>query len=255
VEVCSTMRSALASAATRFASVERLLTRLERHADRALGDLAGFRQFNESHNEACVAIELVSSPHVAMIDYEPPMRTCDKRLDFSVDLQDGRRSWVEVKTVDPADQDDWDKYEAALDEGRFPTNVDLILVKGMMGGEIYHDAYAGRAKLLDYAVETEGRLEACRGDIGTGSCTLVIAANPFKLPMEAVEDFAHFYRTGKHSPWDEFRDMEVYDLERRGVSLTRTIARFAYVGRATFEIWPRVRDWNVHLPTSLVDLA
>ena len=146
------------------------------------------------------------------------------------------------------------KYQGALDEARFPKNVNVILAKGMLGGEIYHDAYAARTKLLEHTLETEARIAAGGIDPAATPCTLAIAASPLKFSRDELEDFTAFYRTGKHSSWDEWRDMEMHAIEQQGVRLTRSIATFAYIGRATFELWPREVNWNVQFPTEWADV-
>jgi len=243
---------ALGPANDRFQLVHGFLSLLDQRATAALQDRAHFRQFNETHNEACVAVELLKGPTVARINYEPKVNTSAKRLDFSVELRDGQQAWVEVKTINPTDQDDWVKYEGAREEGRFPGNVELILVERMMGGEIYHDHYAGRTKILEHVVETEARLAECKVDSKVTPCTLAIAVNPLKLPEDALEDFVYFYQTGKHSSWDEFRDMEAHAITAKQIQLQRSISKFAYIGRATYEIWPRKVNWNVRFPTSWI---
>jgi hypothetical protein len=246
------MCDALVPAKDRFPSVQRLLAVLDQRVAAALWDRAFFRQFNETHNEACTAVELLRAPSVAMIDYEPKVGGSEKRLDFSVHFQDGRRAWVEVKTIDPTDQDDWDKFQAARDKGRFPRNVNVILVEGMMGGEIYHDHYSSRTKILEHVVDTEARLAECRIDPEVTPTTLAIAASPLKVPRDTLEDFTHFYRTGAHSQWDEFRDMEAHNIAQQQIRLVRTISKFAYVGRGTYEVWPREVDWDVRFPTAWI---
>jgi hypothetical protein len=243
----------LKRAGQRFPSVASLIGRLEQRAAAALEDRARFRQFNEFHKEACVALELLKAAIVVKLDYEPAIRGCDKRLDFRVTVQGDREAWVEVKTIHPTQQDDWGKFEAARENGRFPRNVDVILAKEMMGGEIYHNHYSGRTKILEDVVETEAKLAECGIDPAATPCTLAVAASPLELPMDALEDFTFFYRTGKHSPWDEFRRMEAYGIAERQIQLRRTISKFAYVGRATYEIWPREVNWNVQHPTKWVE--
>jgi len=246
------MCDALAPAKERFPSVQRLLAVLDQRVAAALRDRAFFRQFNETHNEACAAVELLRAPAVATIDYEPAVSGSDKRLDFKVQLADAQQGWVEVKTINPTDQDDWDKYQAPCEKGRFPKNVNVILVEGMMGGEIYHDDYASRTKLIEHVMETEARLAACQMNPETAPCTLAIAASPLKLRKDALEDFTFFYRTGRHSQWDEFRDMETHAIAQQQIRLARTIAKFAYLGRATYEVWPREVDWDVRFPTAWI---
>ena len=155
--------------------------------------------FCAAHNELCVAADLLGprpSAVVSTLDYEPLVPGTDLRLDFRVHLPGGVMEWVEVKTIIPTDKDDWEKYEAAKESGRFPTNVQVLLDQQYLGGEIWHDSYSARTHLLDCALATEKKIEECRIDPYSTPCTLVICSSGYKLPREEVLNFAHLLRLG-----------------------------------------------------------
>lgn len=181
---------------------------------------------------------------VSTLDYEPLVPGTKLRLDFRVHGPGGVMGWVEVKTIIPTDKDDWEKYEAARESGRFPTNVEVLLDQQYLGGETWHDSYSARTHLLDCALATERKIEECQIDPYATPCTLVICSSGYKLPREEVANFAHFYLRGRHLPWDEFQLMERHEIEAKSIQLKRTIACVGYLERGTWDVRPDWFSWD-----------
>lgn len=252
-DVRSQLLPCLESEEERFPSASGLVSRFNERAARLLergpSELSGYR---EAHNELVVAAELLSERNaltLAALEYEPPIPGANKRFDFHVSHSDAKESWLEVKTIYPEDQDDWAKFVALRDRGRFPDTVQVLLQEELLGGESFHDSYAARAHLLDYALEVEEKIRACGIDWQQAPCHLVVCTSAYKLPLHEIEAFVSFYRSGAHAPWDEFGPMEEHSMRLKRQKLLGTITRFAYFDRPTTEIWPKNFNWNVQPPS------
>ncbi len=213
--------------------------------------LTNLREFHEIHNELCTAaviLEDKSEPNVTKLEYEPKIDGCDKRFDFHAVMSKGPVRYIEVKTIHPMSQDDWDKYQAALKCRRFPPDTHLILDNEWLGGELYHNAYAARGKMLDYALVAEDQIEKCLSNIKEKVTFLALFANGFNWHLDALEDFVFFYFKGIHFPGDPFAQMEDYDVKEKKIQLKRTIDHFAYFRRPKTEMKPNKVIWSVKLP-------
>ena len=63
-----------------------------------------------------------------------------------------------MKTIRPKPNDRWEQFEKAVREGWFPDNVRVILSKQWLGGELWHNMFAARACMLEYALELEAKI-------------------------------------------------------------------------------------------------
>jgi len=145
-------------------------------------------------------------------------------------------------------QDDWDKYHAVLKNRRFPPDTHLILDNEWLGGELYHNAYAARSKILDYALVAEDQIEKCLSTIKEKVTFLALFTNGFHWHLNELEDFVFFYFKGIHFPGDPFAQMEDYDVKEKKIQIRRTIDHFAYFRRPKTEMQPNKVIWNVKLP-------
>src|SRR6266851_3455249 len=101
-----------------------------------------FRGADEAHNELAVAAALLAEPAVATVAYEPPLAGTDQTIDFVVTDHSGTLSYIDVKAVRPRLRDRWDQFERVTRDGLIPENVNIVLTRDWMGGELWHGSYA-----------------------------------------------------------------------------------------------------------------
>jgi hypothetical protein len=227
----------LTASRLRFRSCDRLLDRYRACVallrERGVDAQA---QYQTAHNELCIALELLRDrghgSGVSELEYELPSVLTAKRIDFQGTLRSGQRVAVEVKSIRPAEQDDWQKFLRDQDEGRIANCVDLAIDREFGGGEIYHAMRASRSTMLEDALEFEAAIAATWPDGNRPLCVLAICGTPLGCRKDWVEDFADFYRHGRHRTDDPFAEMERHHLQVKTVSLARTIDHFAYLRRS-----------------------
>jgi hypothetical protein len=186
-----------------------------------------------------------SDPPFSLVEYEPRLPAGERRIDFCARHE--RASWfVEVKTIQPELSDRWDQYERVVDAGRIAENVTIHFERQWMGGELWHQKFAGRSKMLDYSIEFEERILGGGVDAPDNSFVLALFTDGFAWHEDELEDFVSFYRTGRHRLDDGLAKMEQHALKEKG--LTRRISAFAYLCRPTFEVKPTATNWNVQAP-------
>jgi len=236
----------------RFHNAEKLLCRYHDVVCRVTKQrLTNLREFHEVHNELCTAsviLEDKSEPNVTKLEYEPKIDGCDKRFDFHAVMSKGPVRYIEVKTIHPMSQDDWDKYQASLKNRRFPPGPHLIFDNEWLGGELYHNSYAARCKMLDYALVAENQIEKCLSNTKEKVTFLVLFTNGFNWHLDELEDFLFFYFKGIHFPGDPFAQMEDYDVKEKKIQLKRTIDHFAYFRRPKTDMKPNKVIWSVKVP-------
>ncbi len=236
----------------RFHNADKLVDRYCDVVSRDMNQrLTTLREFHEVHNELCTAAAILedkSEPNVTNLEYEPEIDGCDKRFDFHAMMSKGPVRYIEVKTIHPMSQNDWDKYQAALKNRRFPPNTHLILDNEWLGGELYHNAYAARSKMLDYALVVEDKIGECLSNIKEKVTFLALFTNGFHWHLDELEDFVFFYFKGIHFPGDPFADMEEHIVKQKKIQLKKTIDHFAYFRRPKTEMKPNKVTWSVKLP-------
>jgi hypothetical protein len=237
----------------RFPSWTKLLERHKKASSRLLkNEPASLNSFKEIHNELCTAIVILedrTDHSVISIDYEPSLDHCDKYFDFVANMSNGSVYWLEVKTIHPMSKNDWKKYQEALEKERFPKDTLLILSEEWLGGELYHNAYASRSKMMDYTLEMEQKIDKCLVETtGSNMTFLVLYTNGFYWHIDELEDFIYFYRLDKHFPGDPFANMEDHAVQMQGITFKKNIDHFSYIRRATTEIRPNRVVWCVQLP-------
>jgi len=249
-QVLKGLKPVFADAADRFTQRDQLLTRFNQAVDSVRsGEL--FRAVDEAHNELCIAKALLENtkPRFSSLAYEPPLTGCGKSIDFRASFGDGSTVFVDVKTIQPEPKDRWDQCERALKEGWLPNNIVLGLSKEWLGGEIWHQMFSARARMLEYTLELEEKIRDC-GLQNQGNAILILAlcGNGVDWREDGLEDFVEFYRTGRHRSDDLFSTVESYDMREKGVVLQRTVSRFACMQRYQGEVSCRRLNWNVQAP-------
>jgi hypothetical protein len=206
------------------------------------------QQVTERVNELVVARIILNDPAIphGKVQYEPQIGAADRRIDFVVQDVLGENLYIEVKTVNPRTEDsdkNWEKYKKR--RKMHTANTQYIVRKHQLGAEIHGNSFSARSKFMDYAREFETRLADAK-EVQPGRGVLVFCGTGMAWDLSDLEDFADFYRTGRHLPDDLFSRMEAWALKEDGIELMRNIGSFGFVERpvacVTEEKWvPEVR--------------
>lgn len=149
---------------SRFKGSEKLLARF---ADAVASMLSNSRHLiarvDEAHNELCVGSQLLANrvPRFVSLEYEPALPRSAKSIDFRARTDDGQIFYVDVKTIRPRANDRWDQFEKAREGDWFPENVRLTLSEHGLGGELWHNMFAARSRMLEYALQLEAKIGNC----------------------------------------------------------------------------------------------
>jgi hypothetical protein len=241
-----------------FSTHARRLTGIESCLERFRSSVEALRQqrtgaalaaVEEYHNELCVAEELLlfDEPPFSLIEYEPLLPNADGRIDFRA-TNDHSVWFVEVMTIHPELKDRWDQYQRVVEAGHITDNVTIHFDRQWMGGELWHQKFSARAKMLEYSLELEGRIQRGGVDAPKHGFVLALFSDGFAWHEDELEDFVAFYRTGRHRLDDGLAKMERHAFEEAGRTLTRRISAFAYFCRPVFELLPTGKNWNVRPP-------
>ncbi len=229
-----------------FPSYSTLINRYRAAAQHVLQDgFSGLSSFHEVHNEVCTAAVILEEASVKRVEYEPQINNCQKKFDFHISMPDGLVRIMEVKTIHPISKDDWAKFEAADKKGWLPDDTYLLLSEGGLGGELYHNSYAARGKMLDYTMEMEDKIELCCQNLEKEVTFLVFFTDGFDWHLDELEDFVFFYRSGRHFPGDPFALMEDDFIKKKGIVLKKVIRYFSCLRRPKTELKPNKIVWNV----------
>lgn len=153
-----------------------------------------------------------------------------KNIDFLIKTKDGRNIYFDVKTLNPDTKDDWDKYQKANKENHFSSNTGVILDKNYLGGEIFHAMRTAREKMLDHALGLEEKI-ASMEKRDKNIFILVLCGKGLTLHDSWVEDFAHFYFSGKHRGGDAWGKMILHHLGEKKISVRGSIDYFIHMER------------------------
>jgi hypothetical protein len=247
-EVQRTFGQEFAAAVDRFRDSKVLLDRFNAAIEAVLKNGRGqFRTVDEAHNELCIASALLSNTNWRFIrlEYEPPVAGCTKTIDFRVTAEDGQIVYVDVKTINPEDTDRWEQFERAKAEGWFPDNLIVGISQEWLGGEIWHAWFVARARMLEYSLELERKIEEGRLQADNALFVLALCGDGFRWRQDQLEDFVAFYFTGVYRADDSFSQVERRYMTDKNISLKRTISRFAYFQRKQGEIRPNRVSWHV----------
>lgn len=216
---------------------------------RIRGTAKALAAVEERHNELCIAEELICEQRYpfSKIDYEPSLIVSDNRIDFRA-VNDQAVWFVEVKTIHPELKNRWDQYEHAVQAGLITDKADIHFERDWMGGELWHQKFAARGRLLEYACEFEARIAAARLDGPGHKFVLALFSDGSTWHLDELEDFVAFYRTGQHRFDDGLAKMEKHYVETHARSFTRRITQFAYFCRPTFAVSPTHKVCDVVPP-------
>ena len=194
---------------------------------------AGFAPVYERINELAVARRLLIDESLVdfQILYEPLIAANDRRIDFVVPGVEGGNLYIEVKTVHHTAEDsdaNWRKYEKRREH--HTPNVYYVVEQEWMGAAIYGNSFSARSKFMEYVRDFEARLDDAN-QVTPGRGLLVFCGTGMQWHRSELEDFADFYRTGKHRQDDPFAAMEAEALRHTGTALRRNIAAFGFMKR------------------------
>ncbi len=210
-----------------------------------------FAAVYERINELAIARILLedSSLMSCRILYEPKITADDRRIDFVVPDADASILYIEVRTVRPTAKDteqNWHKYEERLE--RHTANVKYVVEQEWMGAAIYGNSFSARSKFMEYVCDFEPRL-ANANMVQPGRGLLVFCGTGMEWDRSKLEDFADFYRTGKHRQDDPFAAMEAEALRDCGKPLQRNVAAFGFLKRRMVSTTGQEWTANVRGPT------
>ncbi|HEX7154433.1 MAG TPA: hypothetical protein VF618_23305 [Thermoanaerobaculia bacterium] len=247
-KVESTFGRLFQTAATRFPHFESVLSRFREAVAAFQSGRSPFGAVDEAHNELCVAAAILDADAtVARLTYEPSLPGSPKTIDFKAELTNGQVIFVDVKTIRPDATDRWDQYQKALQEKWFPPGVKIDLVENALGGEMWHDLFAARSRMLEYTLELEEKVAEISAN---ANCRVVLAlcSDGFRWSQDELEDFVAFYISGRHRSDDALAKMEHDHMRKQSLRLSRTIHRFAWICRSQRDIHPIEINWNVQPP-------
>jgi hypothetical protein len=249
-EVVTVYGDVFAKDTDRFPDGERLLRRFSEAVDATLKGTS-IRVAEEAHNELCVARALLLNmkPRFSEISYEPSLPGCARSIDFRAVSSDGVSVFVDVKTIKPEPKDRWEQFERAVKEEWFPENHNVFLAKEWLGGEIWHNMFAARARTMEYTLELEAKIRDCRlAERENTSFVLALCGAGFYWHEDGLEDFVQFYRSGRHRSDDPFAKVESHFMKENGIAFERTVTRFACMRRRSWDTLPTRLNWNVQGP-------
>lgn len=250
-EVATTFCAGFERAYDRFRIWQPLINRFSSAIEevKAKGN-SRFRKVEEAQNELCIASALLEmrDPLIAFLEYEPPLPDCARSIDFRATTDAGVTVYVDVKTINPIDKDRSEQFKQAHVESRFPKNVFVALSKLGLDGQLWHYMFAGRSSMLTYSLELEEKI-ADGKLFGNGSLfVLAFCGNGFRWHEDELEDFVSYYYSGTHRKDDPFGKMEALSVEKKKLSIARTISRFACMHRPKKHVFPKRLNWNVQTP-------
>lgn len=244
-------RKQFSTASGRFSDSEKLLGRFTAAINAVLKHgRSKFHVVDEAHNELSVAAALLanSEPKFVWLEYEPPLPRSPQSIDFRATGDDGWTVYVDTKTIKPQAKDRWEQFEETGKHGRFTPNVEIVIKKEWLGGEIWHSMFAARGRMLEYTLELESKIEAASLQADKTAVILMLCGEGFHWHQDDLEDFVSFYYSGRHRADDPFARMEDHEIRKTGITFQRSITRFACMNRPQGDIAYRRLNWNVQAP-------
>jgi hypothetical protein len=249
-QVLEDFRTRFDSASDRFKTPQPLLDRFTSAVDAVKANgRSVFRAIDEAHNELCIASAILENkePHFTCLDYEPPIHGCSKSIDFLA-TSSKLTVYVDVKTIKPVATDRWEQFEKAQAEGWLPDNVSIMLEKGSLGGELWHNMFAARSRMLEYSLELEQKI--AEGNLAEDNTLFVLAlcGEGFYWHQDELEDFVSYYFSGAHRGDDPFAKAEARYIQEKNIAIAQTISRFACMRRPQGDVLQKRLNWNVQPP-------
>lgn len=249
-EVMEVFRTRFVSASDRFKRYQPLLDRftLAVNAVNANGRSL-FSAVDEAHNELCIASAILENqqPQFTCLEYEPSLHCCAKSIDFLATYGD-LKVYVDVKTIKPVGTDRWGQFENAQAKGWLPNNVNIMLEKEWLGGELWHNMFAARSRMLEYSLELEQKI--AESDLSEGNTLVVLAlcGEGFYWNQDELEDFVSYYYSGAYRDDDPFSKAEARYIQDKQIAFAKTISRFACMRRRQGDVLQERLNWNVQPP-------
>jgi hypothetical protein len=131
--------------------------------------------------------------------------------------------------------------------GQITDNVTIHFERDWMGGELWHQKFSARVKMLEHSRELEDRIATGGVDSPNHGFVLAFFSDGFAWHEDELEDFVAFYRTGRHRQDDGLAKMERHSVQAER-SLTRRISTFGYFCRPAFSLSPNAKNWDVQPP-------
>jgi hypothetical protein len=145
-------------------------------------------------------------------------------------------------------RDRWAQYAAAQEKGWLPDRATLTLSEEWLGGELWHNMFSARSRMLEYTLDLETKVEAAGLGARTDCIILMLCSNGFHWHEDELEDFVAFYMSGKHRPDDHLSQMELSYLQKHPLPPKRVVRRFGYLERSSDSILPGRLNWHVAPP-------
>lgn len=207
-----------------------------------------FRGVINFGNELAAAVALLDQCRdLVLLRYEPPVRGTAKTLDFCLQGVDGRRAWIDVKTVAPQwvdDDEGWQRFEQLAAD--FPHNAKIGVQRSFGGAGIFGQVIKARWSFVARTIEVEEKAALIPRE-DNGPVWLMFCGDRFAWHPDDLEDFADFYRAGRFREDDWACNAIARYLADNGLSLARSLAGFHYLGRRHDEVDAELR-WSVRGP-------
>jgi hypothetical protein len=214
----------------RFKEAEKLIDRFTGHvADWRAG--GAVRALTEDANELAAAAAILALDGSDMVlRYEPPLRATRRTIDFVIEWPDGKRSWIDVKTVAPIWIDDdpsWRRFERLAAD--FPDNATLVVNRAWCGAAISGQEIKARWSFIRRTMELEQKIALLHDD-ERGAVRLLLCSNG-AFRKDGLEDFADFYRSGRFRQDDWSRNAVARYMQDENANFARTLAGFCFLER------------------------
>jgi hypothetical protein len=249
-EVQEAYRTRFENASDRFKTPQPLLNRFTSAVDAVKANgWSLFRAVDEAHNELCTASAILENQELQFtcLEYEPSLHGCAKSIDFLATFGD-LKMYVDVKTIKPVATDRWEQFEKSQAEGWLPGNVNIMFEKEWLGGELWHNMFAARSRMLEYSLELEQKI--AEGNLSEGNTLVVLAlcGEGFYWHQDQLEDFVSFYYSGAHRGDDPFSKSEARHVQDKHIAIAKSISRFACMRRSQGDVLLKRLNWNVQPP-------
>jgi hypothetical protein len=196
-----------------------------------------FRQLINFGNELGAAVGLLDHvTDLATLRYEPRIPGVPKTLDFLLLDAEGRRAWIDVKTVAPQWVDDdaeWKRFQAIA--RKFPGNARLVVDRVFGGAGIGGQSIKTRWSFVTRTLEVEHKAalipEQMRGPVW-----LLFCSDRFAWHPDDLADFADMYRSGRFRDDDWSRNEVSRYMKEKNLAMSGTLSGFHYLGRGHDEV-------------------
>jgi hypothetical protein len=149
------------------------------------------------------------------------------------------------KLPKPQTKDRWEQFERAVAEGSLPQKTSVLMHKDWLGGELWHNLFAARGRMLEYALELERKI--AEGHLSRDNSLFVLALyrEGFTWEEDELEDFISYYHSGTHRSDDLFANAEARYIQNKNIVITKTISRFVCMRSFPGDIFHERLNWNV----------